>query len=309
MVDSETMEWPVPVDHPAAVLEERSVAVALGAVAAMGVVRVLEVLAGLHNRFGALPISTTLVVVLGVLLFRTGAVRTSNRKEPPHRQGHDNRHRYGNRHRHGIRDRNGHHRRAAVIGGLGVVGVLAAAHGLGIWWLRATGGTPTLVATAVNPATKSTAAVQVGAALVFGVALAAVGEELLFRGIVLESLNSTLTFWPANLLQATLFGIWHFAWPLAILLGDPTTDVALPIYAVGFVLVTGTVGAVFGVFARATGTLWTPVLAHLLHNLTAVLVHVRAADGSDRGAIVAPVLVVGYVTLAWLAWTRREPAP
>lgn len=266
-------------DHPASVLVQHPIGVAIAAVAVLGFLRALEVLAGTHERIGALAVSATLVVVVAIVLSRTVLVPAWDRPV------------------------NSSNRRLALaVGGLGVLAVQAVAHGLAIGWVTALGGHPTVLVTAVNPATKSTAAGQVWTYLVFGVVLAAVGEELLFRGVLLGAVSRRFSFWPANVVQAGLFGAWHLVWPLAVVLADATTVVSLPIYAVGFVVVTGTIGAVYGVFARATGTLWTAVLAHLLHNLVAVVLHVRAADGPDPGAVISAVLVAGYVALAWAVW-------
>lgn len=255
--------------------------IAIAAVGVLGVVRAVEVLVGLHTRTGALTVSTTLVVVVALVLSGSDRIPMMSR------------------HANSI-DR----REVLVVGGLGVLAVQAAAHGLAAGWVTALGHDPTVLVTAVNPATKSTAPGQVWTYLVFGVVLAAVGEELLFRGVVLGAVSRRLSFWPANVVQGALFGAWHLVWPLAVVLADATTVVSVPVYAVGFVAVTGTIGAVYGVFARATGTLWTAVLAHLLHNLTAVVLHVPAPDGADPGAVISAVLVAGYVTLAWRVWAR-----
>lgn len=269
-------------ETPGTVLGEHPLAAAVAAVALVGVVRALEVLAGVHSGVGALAVSTTLALVVALVLSRTGAPVRDRPRRPRYL------------------------RRALLVGGVGVVGVQAVAHALAVGWLTAIGEEPTVLVTAVNPATKSSAAGQVGAYLLFGVVLAAVGEELLFRGVLLDALARRFSFWPANATQGALFGAWHLVWPLAVVLADATAVVSLPVYAAGFVVVTGTVGAVYGVFARATGTVWTPVLAHLLHNLAAVVLHVRAAGGTDRGSVVSAVLVAGYAALAWGAWARWE---
>jgi membrane protease YdiL (CAAX protease family) len=157
------------------------------------------------------------------------------------------------------------------------------------------------------PSTASRALLVGGLAryVVVGVCLTAVGEELLFRGGVLRAFEGRLPFHGANLAQAGLFGLWHLAWPLTLAVGPAEPPVALPVLALGTVLVTGLVGVVFGMLTRATETLWTPVLAHLVHNGVAVVVHVRAA-GVDRAGVLSPVLVLGYAVLAWLVWRRFE---
>lgn len=262
---------------PTAAVRKRPLAAALGAVALLGAVRAVEVLAGLH-RLGALVASSLFALAAAVWLARAllaapfgGSPATT--------------------------------RRAFIVGG-GVVAVQALAHLLQVGALAAAGQQPLLVVGAVNPATKATGAGQVGIYLLFGVLIAAIGQELLFRGVLLRTLARRLSFWPANAVQAVAFGGWHLAWPLAVATTGAVAPVSLSVYAVGTVAVTGLVGGVYAVLARATGTLWTAVLAHVLHNLSAVVLHVRTPNGADHGAVLSPALVVGYVALAWAARVR-----
>lgn len=262
---------------------DRSLAALLGLVVLLGVVRLLEVLAGVHERVGALAASGTLVLAVALGFALTGRV-PRDRRTPRH------------------------WRRAVVVGVVGVAGVQAAAHALAVGAVAAAGGAPTVRLVAVNPVTKSTAAGQVGPYLAFGVVAAAVGQELLFRGALLGALARRLSFRRANAVQGLLFGTWHLAWPLAVGLAGPSAPAPLAVTAVGFVLVTGVVGGVYGALARATGTVWTPVLAHLLHNLAAVVLHVGAPGGTDPGGVLSAALVAGYAGLAWWALVRWRPS-
>jgi len=192
---------------------------------------------------------------------------------------------------------------ALLVGGLAVASVQTLAHALQVGAVALGGGEMVVAVEAVNPVTKTDAGLA--RYVLVGVCLTAVGEELLFRGAILRTFERRLPFHGANLAQAGLFGLWHLAWPLTLAVGPADPPVALPVLAVGTVLVTGLVGVVFGMLARSTGTLWTPVLAHFVHNGVAVVVHVRAA-GVDRAGVLSPALVLGYALLAWLVWRRFE---
>lgn len=256
----------------------RPVAAALAAVGVAAAGRTLEVLTGVHEVVGAPVASPVLALLAGAVVYRATDAPSAGFAVD----------------------------RSAVVcalavGGLGVLAVQAVAHGLEVAVLSVLGGDPALVIEGESPSTKSTATAQVVAYLLFGVLLTAVAEELLFRGAVLDALAGRLDFWRANAVQAGLFGAWHLAWPLAVALGPFEPPVPMPVYALGFVLVPAVVGGVLGVLVRATGTLWTAVLAHALHNGVALFVHVR---GGVRGSALSASLVAGYALLAWWAWSR-----
>lgn len=255
---------------------------ALLAVGAAGLARGLEVLAGGFRPAGVLPVSTGVALVLAL-----GGVASRRRADRPGPG----------------RVRSRRLRRALLVGGLSVLGIQAGAHLLQVAALALAGAVPALLVEGLNPVTGTGR--YVGVYLVVGVVLAALAEEVLFRGVLLDSLARRFSFHRANALQAGLFGCWHLAWPLALAVGPLEAPVALPVLAAGTVLVTGLVGAVFGVFVRTTGTLWTPILGHVVHNGVAVFVHVRVA-GLDRAGVLAPALVVGYAGLAWVVWRRWE---
>lgn len=266
--------------HPAGPLARRPVTVALAALGLVGAVRVAEVFLGRPWTTGVLVWSTLAATVAGValLVFHAGRPRSLL----PRRQTTT---------------------RAVLAGGIAVLGVQAAAHGLQVVATGLAGLDGAIVVEALNPVTNTDTAL--GLYLLVGVGLTAVGEELLFRGALLRAFERRGSFHVANVCQAGLFGIWHMAWPLAFLAGPYESPVALPVLAVGTVCVTGLVGAVFGLLVRASGTLWTAVLAHVVHNGVAVFVHVRAA-GIDRSQALSPGLVLGYAVVAWLVWRHWQ---
>lgn len=193
---------------------------------------------------------------------------------------------------------------ALLVGGVGGAAVQVAARATEGAALAVRGVEPVLVVRAENPATVTTDPLHVGAYLVFGVLVTAVGEELFFRRVVLGSLARRRSFWRANALHAVLFGAWHFAWPLAYAVGPMEPYPPVPVYALGLLWVTTTVGLLYGWLVRTTGTLWTTVLLHLLHNAAVVVLHVRTIGGDVRGSAVAASLLVGYLLLA--LWAQRR---
>lgn len=193
--------------------------------------------------------------------------------------------------------------RALAVGGLGVLALQGIAHGLDLAALSAWGVDPDLVVEGRSPTTRMTSTEHVLSYLLFGVLLTAVGEEVLFRGVLLGTLAERVGFHRANAVQAVLFGAWHLAWPLVVAIGPFEPPVPIALYALGFVLVPGVVGGAFGVLARATGTLWTAVLAHVVHNGVALFVHVRPS-AFGRPSVLSATLVAGYALLAGLTWWR-----
>lgn len=255
---------------------------ALLAVGTAGLARGAEVVAGGGTRTGVLAASTAVALLLGALAYRRATAARVARPPEARRLG-----------------------LAVLVGGLGGLAVQAGAHALQVLALALTGRSTTVVVTGINPATGTGR--HLATYLVVGVLLAALAEELLFRGAVRRAAVHRWGGRRGNAVQAGLFGLWHLAWPLALALGPLDPPVALPVLAVGTVLVTGVVGAIFGVLVRATGTLWTPILAHVVHNGVAVFVHVRAG-GTDRAGVLAPALIVGYVALAVAAARLDRPS-
>jgi len=83
------------------------------------------------------------------------------------------------------------------------------------------------------------------------VILAAVAEELLFRGIILGKLRAILPVWAAVLMQAFLFGLLH---------GEPL-----------WILYAGLLGAVFGYIRVRTGSLLATIVFHMAFNVGSYL--------------------------------------
>jgi uncharacterized protein len=90
--------------------------------------------------------------------------------------------------------------------------------------------------------------------LAIGVAvlLAPVGEELLFRGILFQSLRSRMPLLPAIALSSVAFGLVHYE-PLLIVL-------------------TSLVGALLAWLFHIRGSLVTPIVAHAVYNAISVVI-------------------------------------
>lgn len=121
-------------------------------------------------------------------------------------------------------------------------------------------------------------------------ALASIGEELLFRGILLRLLKD----WFNNahlavIISATLFSMFHLQF-------------------FGF-LPRLMLGIIFGYLYIWSGSLWLPILAHFINNASAVLVYYQHYNGTfatpaeEFGATENTTLFVASILLsAFLLW-------
>jgi membrane protease YdiL (CAAX protease family) len=82
-------------------------------------------------------------------------------------------------------------------------------------------------------------------------ALAGVGEEALFRGVVQTALLDRLPAWAAVAATGVLFGLAHFL-------------------SLSYALLASVVGAYLGWLHLATGNLLAPILAHALYDFVAL---------------------------------------
>jgi membrane protease YdiL (CAAX protease family) len=152
-------------------------------------------------------------------------------------------------------------------------------------------------------------------------------EEGLFRGVMIRLFRVKLSFWPANALQACLFGLWHLPWVLKwYQVGELEAHGGLFFATLSQFLPMLLVGFVWGYFYLKTDSLWVPWIAHFLNNTTFNLVHITTTGGLDSDpAIRGPAsLLVALLSMflvkyasdrfrmpevkPWGQWTRDDLA-
>jgi membrane protease YdiL (CAAX protease family) len=91
-------------------------------------------------------------------------------------------------------------------------------------------------------------------------ALAGLGEEALFRGVLQPTLADHVPGWAALIATAAIFGLAHFLTP-------------------EYAIVAGLVGLYLGLAVLLSGNLFVPMLAHGLYDLVALVLLVRVKPG------------------------------
>ena len=82
---------------------------------------------------------------------------------------------------------------------------------------------------------------------VYSVLMAPISEELIFRGVTLRIAQRALPFWPANILQAALFGLFHM---------NPLQG-----------CYTFVIGLILGYIVHKGGSIYHVIVFHFLFNL------------------------------------------
>lgn len=95
-----------------------------------------------------------------------------------------------------------------------------------------------------------------------GILMAGIAEEIVFRGFILREINKKLAFWKANIITALLFLVIHY--PIWIQ-NEIIFHFGTHIYV--FVL-----GLLFGFVYKKTGSLWSVIILHALHNFFVTLI-------------------------------------
>ncbi|MGN0483352.1 MAG: type II CAAX prenyl endopeptidase Rce1 family protein [Lachnospiraceae bacterium] len=85
-----------------------------------------------------------------------------------------------------------------------------------------------------------------GLMMIYGVLVAPIGEELIFRGVTMHHALRSMPFWAANIIQALMFGIFH----MNIIQGCYAFFAAL----------------FLGYIAYTSGGLFLPILMHMFFN-------------------------------------------
>jgi membrane protease YdiL (CAAX protease family) len=100
-------------------------------------------------------------------------------------------------------------------------------------------------------------------------------EEGLFRGVMMRHFSMRLSLWQANLLQATLFGLWHLVRPAQSFAAGWRDASSAALFGLEYAAATGIQGCVWGYLYLKTNTLWAPWFAHTIANLILTLVAVH----------------------------------
>jgi membrane protease YdiL (CAAX protease family) len=129
---------------------------------------------------------------------------------------------------------------------------------------------------------------------------------------MLTHFRRCLSPWRANFLQAVIFGLWHFAWPVYHLINGEATLGEAGSEAL-FAIVGATIsGLAYGTLYLKTDNLWASWLVHTINNTVFNLVHVRSTAGLDADIMVGMVVLsLGYFTIVlWtLYWAKRRNLP
>ncbi|MEB2282688.1 CPBP family intramembrane metalloprotease [Lysinibacillus xylanilyticus] len=92
--------------------------------------------------------------------------------------------------------------------------------------------------------------------------MAGIAEEIVFRGLILQEINKKMTFWKANVLTALLFLVIHY--PVWIY-NEKFFHFGTHVY----VLI---LGLLFGLVYKKTGSLWSVIILHVLHNFFVTII-------------------------------------
>jgi membrane protease YdiL (CAAX protease family) len=198
---------------------------------------------------------------------------------------------------------------AVAVGGLSLLLIFASLYAIEFYVLRVDGETPRAVLGIVDQRTGAVVAGSMFLSVYFaGQILNALTEECIFRGILLPQFMRRVSFWKANLAQASLFAVAHLVWPMSSwALGRATVPEALS--EAGLLLVfTAVGGLIFGYLYYRTNNLWTPLLAHLIDNSVWLFVHIETSTRLNAETDVAIFGRGGFLSLVLIAWFVAKPS-
>lgn len=119
--------------------------------------------------------------------------------------------------------------------------------------------------------------------LLFTAVLPALAEEILFRGVLLNSFNKKWGKFVAILASSLVFGIYHMNWLQGIF---------------AFLL-----GLILGYSYLMTGSLWVPIIIHFINNAIAVLAtHYSILDFSLSPIIWAVILLICIIMVIFVIY-------
>jgi len=98
-----------------------------------------------------------------------------------------------------------------------------------------------------------------------GVVVSPISEEILFRGVFLNGLNESLSFWKSNVISAAVFMLVHVPYWVS---KNGFSGPVLKNLANVFLL-----GCLFGWVMKKTNSLWPAIGAHIANNFLSGLIH------------------------------------
>ena len=226
-----------------------------------------------------------------------------------------------------LRDIGFHSRRlgTSLLIGAGVA-VIALVVAYGAEFAVQLGNQPAFRVMAIDPKAGVQGGVLFALWLILGNVMNALMEEGLFRGVMVRLFRVKLPPWPANALQAFLFGLWHLPWVLKwYQTGQIEEHGGLLLATLLQFLPMLLVGLAWGYFYSKTDSLWVPWISHFLNNTILNLIHVTSASGVDsgtsiRGPVTLLVTLLSMVLVrvvaerlglpevrAWGQWTMDHP--
>jgi len=201
--------------------------------------------------------------------------------------------------------------KALFTGMFSLVILYAVLYGVQFYRLSLAGDDPRLVFAAINKETAVMGGLFFTLFYLVGQLFNAFMEELIFRGVILPHLMLRFSFWKANALQASLFGLAHLVFPISGWLNGQSTAGEAAAEA-AYLLIAATVGGlVFGYLYYRTGSLWTAVFAHFIDNVIGLSFHIQTVDRLSAETDIFMLARLGFVALVVLAWAvaKRSQLP
>ncbi len=123
--------------------------------------------------------------------------------------------------------------------------------------------------------------------MVYTIVIGPAAEEFIFRGAIFDRLYLGFDFWRANMLQALLFALYHM-------------DIVQGIYA--FIM-----GIVLGMVLKATGSIITAIITHILFNATSYIISVVFNGKNELQIVFWIVLIFSVISLtAGIMYFKRK---
>ncbi|MBE3561710.1 MAG: CPBP family intramembrane metalloprotease [Ktedonobacteraceae bacterium] len=198
----------------------------------------------------------------------------------------------------------------SLLAGAGIT-VIALAVGYGVEFILhiQQKAHPILQFAAIDPKTLVSGGVFFALWLLVGNIVNSFMEEGLFRGIMIHLFGSTLSLSGANWLQAFLFASWHLPWVLkSYQMGELSTASEVAFGVVSNFVPQLVLGIVWGYLYLKTNNLWACWIAHTLTNSAVNFLHVRTAEGLDKGLSIRMITFVVVMVLSilvikqWTGW-------